>query len=80
MNVCEHPRRTVQKTELETLLSGAQVVTRSKGHKIKYKQFHVNMRNADHLSEGGHTLTQIAQRRCGTSISGSSRPVLGNLF
>lgn len=31
------------KTEMEILLSGAQVVTRSKGHKIIYKQFCVNI-------------------------------------
>lgn len=49
MNVCEHPRRTVQKTELEILLSGAQVMTRSKEHKMKYKQFNVNIRNTYHV-------------------------------
>lgn len=47
--MCEHPRRTVENTELEIPLSGAQVVTRSKGHKMKYKQFRVNMRNTEIL-------------------------------
>lgn len=43
MNVCERLRKTVQKTEMEILLGGAQVVTRSKGHKMIYKQSCVNI-------------------------------------